>query len=735
MKSGISLHMVDDGVIGSFQLHAHPPGGMRQDITYLSGIPTSISTYSWTDPFGPERMGLTFPGVSIYEKPGRGRLDWLVPNVAIDLVWAGYDYEGQTAEWRWEGRAVSVAWSNDPQQIDVDVQGAMHELDDFLAYPEYPSRPLPYEFAIERQLARHSDTWLSALRTEWPSWWDKTYAGDEAAKPWLVPEAVTPGQNWTGLLTRKTGSWQRVLTEYIQEMLAGMYTERGQWTLMLDPHRQPVLRHRDHTLTVNDNTVVVDVATPGTQISQFSEDWTQSLAVVYMGGRALSGTLWTGMAPFGDGRETKYLPMAYQRQAWPSGAGNPWFRARSIRREVYLEASDGLEQDQGEVLAQEHLRRFAAAGLTGSITLKADPMVGGKPFPRMLITPGRSIQLKGWGGEPEGIVAHISRTEASPGDNSISLTVDSRFRDFLTVEQVMNRGRDSLQVIRTLATGKYQPVVPDMLFPWSYESSGIIPGGSGHVGATIIGDVPDNVPFPWEEWTSTRPPSRPEFAAHYIHIGPASTNANDNWAVTSSNQGPGFAYPIRMSQAGSVRLLQLAAYDANGKVMKVPFHASFYLMKGTGVTTMPMLPAENVGQYPPGETDPNKQYKAGQRYPYFPYAFEKYNPDGTLRNNNTGNTLATAKLLASFGSDSGKAGYWPGSDDGSSEPTGLLVQESDVFSWDMSGQADWDPRKPDGGTGNNALLGSVFVMIYCDEQLSQDVYFLGRIYRAEPGVA
>jgi hypothetical protein len=718
--------MVDQGEIGYFKLLSYTPDGLRKDITYLSGHPTIVGEYSWTDPFGPERMSLTFPGVSIYERPGVGRLDWLHPNTAIDLIWEGHVPQLAT-QWRWEGRALSASWSTNPQQLEVDVQGALHEMDDFLAYPEYPSRPLPYEFAIERQFARHHDTRLQQLRTEWPGWWTNTYTGDAAARPWLVPEGVTPGENWTGLLTRATGSWQRVLTEYIQTLLSGMYTERGQWTLMLDPFRQPVLRHRDNAMVPNDDTAVIDVATPGVEITQFSEDWSQSLAVVYMGGRALSGTLWTGMAPFGDGRETKYVPLAYQRQAWPESEDNAWFKPHAVRREVYLSASDGLEQNQGELLAQEHLRRFASAGMTGTVMLRSDPFIGGQPFPRMLLQPGRSVQLSGWGGDPEGITAHISRVSINPNDRSAQLTVDTRFRDFLTVEQVMNRGRDSLQVVRTLATGKFQPAVPDMLFPWSYEESGIIPSGNGHFGKTVLDGMPEDTLFPWEEWTSTRPPSDPAYTSSYLKIGPKSSNASENWALASRNQGPGFSYQIRMSQAGSARLLQLAAYDRNGHVLKVGFHASFYLMSGTGVTTMPMLPAADAPNYPP--------YLAGQRYPFFPYAFEKYNPDGTLRNNNTGNTLATAKLLASFGSDAGKAGYWPGTDNGTDPPTGLLVQEDNVFSWDMSQQADFDPRKVDGGTGNNALLGSVFIMVYCDEQLSEDVYFLGRIYRAEPGVA
>jgi len=38
--------------------------------------------------------------------------------------------------------------------------------------------------------------------------------------------------------------------------------------------------------------------------------------------------------------------------------------------------------------------------------------------------------------------------------------------------------------------------------------------------------------------------------------------------------------PIRMSQGGTIRLSQLAAYDRDGNVMPVKFHISVYKLNG-----------------------------------------------------------------------------------------------------------------------------------------------------------
>ena len=93
----------------------------------------------------------------------------------------------------------------------------MLQLDNYLAKPEYPQRPLPYEWAIARQFLNKPSLRLHPLRIVWPDWWEQDLrAAGQRAERTCIPAGVTEGENWTGLLTRSTGTWDPVLTSYIQ---------------------------------------------------------------------------------------------------------------------------------------------------------------------------------------------------------------------------------------------------------------------------------------------------------------------------------------------------------------------------------------------------------------------------------------------------------------------------------------------------------------------------------------
>ena len=61
--------------------------------------------------------------------------------------------------------------------------------------------------------------------------------------------------------------------------------------------------------------------------------------------------------------------------------------------------------------------------------------------------------------------------------------------------------------------------------------------------------------------------------------------------------------PIRMSQAGSIRLTQIAAYDKHGEVMPVKFHVSVYTNNGMAVELDAGLPG--AGSWPVADPNPD----------------------------------------------------------------------------------------------------------------------------------
>ena len=152
-----------------------------------------------------------------------------------------------------------------------------------------------------------------------------------------------------------------------------------------------------------------------------------------------------------------------------------------MRKESLLQLQAGLTASDAAKVGSAHLQAFAEPGLTGTITLESDvfflgPDKAPAPLHRALIQPGMTVQVPGFKGHDEGVLLHIVDTTYSPDSKTMTLTVDSKYRDKLSVDEVRKRGRDAHGVPRMLIGGRYEPALPDQLFPWNYaEGSGYIP--------------------------------------------------------------------------------------------------------------------------------------------------------------------------------------------------------------------------------------------------------------------
>jgi len=695
---------------GTWQIVAKPYGGNPVNVSLVRGAPTAVGDVRSTDPFGPASASLTFPSITVLDAIGVGELYWLAPETDVDINWCAPD--GTVLE-SWEGYFASYEYGEDSpgSALNVSCIGAMRQLDDYLAKPEYLYQPLPYEVAIARQFAGRPSLHLAPMagitqdvlryvtafavvnpggtaphprgasvaavssseRTVWctlvghnyaagdqlyiggqaganagtyavrdvvdddtfiianpkgvsatgsfpvrrilpsifPSWWDVTFDSSKyaASQPWLMPQGVMNGAKWSGMVTRETGKFEVVLTSYVQSLLANMHTPQGQFTLMLDRGRRPVMRHRDLLTTPNDDTLVVELLWPGVKINP-TRDFTQRIGVVYGSGTASNGDVYTGMEVTADGKHTYYEPFAARRQVHPE-YDNEWRDPGRHRKETLLTFSDGLTELEARKAAEAHLNRFADPGVTATLTLDTDPLVLDAPFARQRIKAGMNIVVRGLFGRPEGMLFHITEAGIN-GAATVSLTLDSLFRDHLTVDQVRKRGHDALVPYRMLSTmGLYDPKIPDLLFPWSYSAgSGVIPYAGAELftkfGPAAVGSTSTNDPwsvalptsgggatvrFPWTEYTTAYPPSK--HPHYYIKIPPANaTNADYNWANSKGqdNRKAFVPYPVRLSAAGEIRLLQVCAYDANGHPKAVPFHLSLYKESGISYSSMPMIP-------------------------------------------------------------------------------------------------------------------------------------------------
>lgn len=727
-------YLTDNDPSGFWRIYARPIGRDPVDITFVRDIPTQIVSLTTTDPFGPAEASLVFPAVSVLDSYGPGTdLEWLIPEVDVDIVWTPYPYD-EKLDWRvllrkglsnrgfyWEGFVFNFGWSYSDAggQLTLQLKGAMHQADYYQAMPEYPYQPMPFERAIYRQFVNRPGLRLNAMVTRWPDWWPRTYTRDPSLPKYMQPSGVAEGRPWTGLVTRETGQREPVLTSYIQGLLSSMHTERGRWTLMLEQGRVPVLFHRDTITDAGKADLFVDAAQPGVSL-ELNQDYSQRANVIYGQGRSLAGVTYSGMQVTPSGSRTYYEPFAALPAAHPDDPDdNEWRSPELMRHEISLAFYQGLTPDSARTTAMDHLRRFGDPGIIGTVTLTAsDPrrVDNDQPFPRQLLQAGRNIRIDGIGGRRPGPVFHIVEAQVDVEGNMASLTVDTRFRDQLTVQEVALRGRDALTITRMLTPGGYQPNIPDQLLPWDYSlGSGALPLGS----KSYFNGAPESLQFPWEEWVRAHPPKR--YPEAFIKIGPTDRrNADKNWNSTDINAK---SQHLLLSQAGNVKLFQVAAYDADGNIKPVSFHISIYANPDTDHRDLPALPSDfNAGS--------NRRYKAGQSYPFFPNAFEQYNEDGKLYDEVDQVVAEGANMQVGYGNYYARAGYWPNSYDSQAEPTGMLVDES---GFDYDGTNEFDPT---GYTEPSFdISGRFAVLIYCDDQGTEPVYFLGRAWRREYGTA
>ena len=721
--------MVDQTVAGTHRIKITPPHGSAVDVTYFRNIPTQLNNYAFSDPFGPSVAEIAFPQISIFEALGGPGLEWLADGCNVDILWE----DAITGELStlWEGYITSISYAQDEESSSVTVQckGALFQVDNFLAYPQFPPYPIPYELLIRDGLNSKIYPTLRTmpLKITFPDGW-ATVVPDWTKDPtYMIPYGVQIGQKWTGITTRNTGSWNKMLTGQIQSLLSLMFTEDGsQWTVVLNHGRTPELKVRQIMHEPDDNTLEVTAGQPGLTLN-LTEDWTQAANVYYGSGTDTGGVTYSNMQVSSDGTKTSYAPFAALRQVHPSSKSiNPWFDSTVMRREVQAAFDTGISPSNATAVALNQLQRSTHPGFTGSVTLKVDPAQLDQTFSRFLIQPGMTMLIHGFRGMQSGLLVHIAEVTVNVNESSVDLTIDSKFRDLLTVQQVQARAKDALSTLRTLRVGTLTPIIQDQRLPWSYAAgSGVIPSAPG-------GQDPNatdlftrygtgNEVFPWLELTKRFPPkSNQNF---YISI-PAvnSSDFNQNW----SHSAGGYAIPVLFAEQCTIRLTQIAAYDQDGNVMPIKFHVSFYPLRDINVTSMPSVPG-------PGEVGylPSLAGHIGQRYPFFPGAFEKIDPNGADKSSDD-LTKGDPSLVQGWGNYYQGAGFYPSLESEGANPTGLLVDET-AWSVTKVGNSDFQLR-PDAANPEGQMAGMMYVMIYAESiKPNQPVYFLGRCFRQEPG--
>ena len=706
---------------GQFAVFAEHPGRARANVTFFRGAPITITSYSYGDPFSDATAELLFPQITPFDDPDAPNMWFLQEWTNYDIYWVPVTaYKGSPQDinvinpihgtknlWMnmadkeiiWEG--FSVSYEPTEQGMKLQLQGALYQLDRYLATPSYPPRP----FVMEKLIKKYFNPQKRALRTQrlrynFPDGWTKVFEPDERDRIYR-PKGVSIGDKWTGMSTRNTGTFsERLLTGYIQDLLSQMYTgddcgvaSGDQWTIRKYPGRRPYLEVRERARPPDFN---IWYGTPGVEVS-LTRDAMSITNIIYGQGTGLDQVKWSRMVIGNDGKYTGYDPIAYDPNVYPYDDG-------SIRDPTQMPAetltvfAPGVSEADGMVASKKMLARDSDPGWVGNITIKSDTA---SDIIRWKITAGMTVNLKGFAGNREGIPLHIAEAIHNPEQGTVSMRVDTRYRDLLTLEEVQARVRDPLTPVKMLQVNKRSLLIEDQLAPWDYSRSGIIPTPAKE----FFHSMPRDTSYPWENWTKEYPPRTHE--EFYIRCNANSGNPDKRW-------GHGI---VLMSQAGSAKTFQIAAFDRDGTICKVPFHVSIYYH-------------EDVS-YP--QTD-------GNTSPFLPNHFQNMAPDGSQWGDNDHFIPDSNAFIVGWGNYEERAGYTPNrySDSGSS-PTGLMIDES-VWSWNMVENEKFDPfwdespeqRKKDHKENMKRDTRSLWVHVYCEND--SDVFFMGRIYRLEPGV-
>lgn len=683
-----------------------------------------------------------FPDEPLVVNELTGQLDVITPKI----LRAGSGLTRTLTDLRikvWEGFIASLAFSSGESQatLQVQCQGALFQLDRYLQKPFFPPQPWPLELLIADafdsapgQPRRKPHLRTQPLKILFPDEWKlkvPNYTGQDAYTP-----VAAPGTMWTGYTSRQTGAWEHTLTGFVQDQLTVMITDEragvtigNQWTVQHQRQqalaaptsgaqfgpggRQPVLMIRDRFRTPDFDLVY---GIRGLDLD-LAADSTQSENVIYGDGTSIDGTAWRNAVISNDGKRTDYLPLAASRQVYPygdTGAQNDttrpdgWmdtsvpaptgFVSGAFASEAYTKFGSGFDQPAAMTTAARMLARDQQPGWSGTITLRSDPTA---LLPRWLIRAGMTLRLKNFAGTGErGMPFHISSVEMNPMEGSVVLTVDTRYRDLLTVEESISRTRDPLTPVKMLQVNRTSVMIEDIQAPWDYAAgSGYIPKAS----KAFHDYKPGNQSFPYVDWRQKHPPLH--YASWYIKCKASAATRKGRWS------GP---IPILTSEKDTVIRTEFAVCDVYGRPLAVPFHVSLYYVN----VTVAAMPRDKNGPSP-----------------YINGAFESINPR-TGQPWPAGNFLAPDQsFIIGWGNRSNgqfnRAGFWPGSEQYGARPSGLFVDEA-PWSFDNTNNPNYNKlAKP--GQRQTASAITIYAMFYCEYK--ESVYFHGRLFRQNPGTS
>lgn len=433
------------------------------DMTYYRGLPIQGLRFLRREPFGDADADATIPGItSMDTHPYDVGAPTPFTKARSNMEFILRKSDG-TSRRMWSGNVFTRSLGNDGRQptMNLHALGSLYMADSTRNRPMVSDNPVDYGYLIPRAFN---------LVTS------RRYRN--------IAHVAT------GILTRERGAWSDSPMGFALDGLAKCWTLAGnQWTIskVVGSRRQYEMRLKktapEWTFTNGARGVYVDL-----------EEDDNGRNVVYGHGVNADGGIWFNTKYPNSGGVVR-LPLAAdpKTQQWlydddgNATGPNPEYDKTVMPREDDVDFGQN-SKTIGIRSAQQIVDRESVPSFVGRITVETDPREGWRGD----IQAGDKLTLIGYQGRD--LVLHVSDVEVSlDGSVPVSLTVDERSRDAMTVAQIRDRNKEARRdpALRPGNPNRRSRLEQDQIVPFDAESkAGRIPATSVQGGQWNVITVP-----------------------------------------------------------------------------------------------------------------------------------------------------------------------------------------------------------------------------------------------------
>lgn len=501
------------------------------DVTYFRNVPVQVEAWESTEPFGDSVLSVTFPQITVFETYGAAPL-WLFngqqvtirlirPNGTKKNLWEGLQHSPEDRKLD-ESLALNVHCIGVLYQADYgrmkprfanDAEDIGRVIAD--AFNNYPSRDYgPCTVVTTGINTRQRGSW-TPIATGFVQDLLATATIANGSNQWTVKQH---GRLGPIIALKDTTSVHATVTTGAQGVDPQLSSDSSSFSNVIygegtapDGSRwrntkYPNLRPDDAPVYPHSPSTVFNAGDGLTGFDAFADEMRRSGYHMESGdtyvaadvaevrdAQARAGILVDGIvgpqtwaaifqvgADGGDLSGAFFMPLAYDSRVEPylyNAQGkrignNPAFQPNRQRLERKVDYGENITKAEATASARAELLRYPDAGWQGTITLKSDPA----EMSRFELRAGMNIRLKRYRGADR--LLHIAQVSVNWLQLTVTLTVDTHFRDLISLASIQSRNAEAASdpARRTSGQRRQSRIAKDTVVVFDSESgAGIIP--------------------------------------------------------------------------------------------------------------------------------------------------------------------------------------------------------------------------------------------------------------------